>query len=873
MARDPAQRIEELFHAAIERSASERSAYLAQVCADDPGLIEVIESLLRLHQSDPSFLERPARVGARPNDLRVGQGIGAYVIEREIAEGGMGRVFLARRRDGQFEMRVAIKTVKPAAAAIGSATGRDVVRRFLNERQHLADLEHPHIAKLLDGGETEDGSPYLVMEYIDGEPIDSFCASRGLSLEERLRLFRDVCRAVQYAHSKFIAHCDLKPSNILVRPGPPPRLEPTPKLLDFGIAKFLEAELPARLEATETLDALRLTPVYASPEQLRGERPSTATDIYSLGVILYELVTGALPYPVRETPLHDLPRIVCEASPKRPSLIQPKLRGDLETILLKALEKDPTRRYQTAAAFADDIERFLTKQPISAHPPSAAYRLAKVVSRHRLASAAVAAYVLTATALGIWMSVLYARAVRAEKTSGERLVQAESALRIADEERVAAKRAQAVAERRRSEVEKTANVFGEIFASPNPYRAKGREVTVAEALDDAVPRIVASLESEPVLQAAVQSMAGQTYASLGELDKAESILRAALEIRRRLLGVESQEACQSAAYLANVLVDRGRPVEAEVLLREALETSRRVRGEEDPDTIAFTINLANALFHEGRLDEAVSLVRRAVETSLRVFGLESEETLKSQENLAVYLIGRSELGEAESLLRRCAEVRARARGEDDLDLARVRVSLLSVLSRQGKFVEVEPIARQTLGQFRRRLGDEHKDTLVTMNNLAATLRRLGKLAEAEDLLREVWETQKRVLGAGHTDTLASQQNLAAVLGSEGKPDEAEVLLSDALSTAEGALPEGHWYVPWIRSNYGQFLVVSKRFEEAEAQLERSYGEFMTALGARNEYTANAVRGLAMLYEAWGKPEQAARYRALLLKPAEGSSGK
>jgi eukaryotic-like serine/threonine-protein kinase len=411
-ARSPSawERVKGILNGALEREGAARAAYLAEACAGDAALRREVESLLEAADRDWSLMDRVGDLGAGPRESRagsrIGERIGPYEILSELGRGGMGQVFLARRADDEFQKKVAIKLVPPGPArelALG---------RFRSERQISATLEHPNIARLLDGGTTRDGEPYFVMEYVEGEALLAYAATHRLSIEERLRLFRQVCEAVHYAHQHLVVHRDIKPSNILVTG------KGTPKLLDFGIAKLLDPAGLATGGETGTLTRL-LTPDYASPEQVRGQRVSTASDVYSLGIVLYELLAGQKPYRLETGDPAELVRLVCERDPERPSAIVPRLSADLDAIVLKALRKEPDRRYGSVEALSADIGRYLDGRPVLARRGTAAYRVGKFVRRNRVGVAA-AGLILLALAGGIWMTLREARRALAAEARAER---------------------------------------------------------------------------------------------------------------------------------------------------------------------------------------------------------------------------------------------------------------------------------------------------------------------------------------------------------------------------------------------------------------------------------------------------------------------
>jgi tRNA A-37 threonylcarbamoyl transferase component Bud32 len=451
-------RLKDLFRVAIECDPAKRAAYLDEACADDTALRAEIESLLASHDHAENFIESPAFADAvkalteSPAETVAGRRVGSYRLIREIGRGGMGTVYLAERADEQYEKLVAIKVVRRGMDS------EEILRRFYNERQILASLDHPNIARLIDGGTTEDGLPFLVMEYVEGVPVMDYCDQRRLTINERLRLFRTVCAAVQHAHQNLVVHRDLKPSNVLVTP------DGTPKLLDFGIAKVLSPELSTLTTEQTRTDLRILTPDYASPEQARGERLTTTSDVYSLGVVLYELLTGYRPYRSLNAPPHELARLICEQDPAKPSTtitnvevvphvgdagaqaastsesvslardtqpdkLRRQLSGDLDNIILMALRKEPSRRYATVGQFSDDIGRHLDGLPVAARKDTFKYRAAKFVRRNRLGVAAACVVALSLLG-GMLTTVWQARAARREKANAESVSRATRRRRI-----------------------------------------------------------------------------------------------------------------------------------------------------------------------------------------------------------------------------------------------------------------------------------------------------------------------------------------------------------------------------------------------------------------------------------------------------------
>ena len=554
-------RVKELFEAAVDLDPNQRAALLDKECDEDEALRSEIESLLKSDEQTDGFIEQPAF--AIPSDLFpdnveepfVGRQFGAYQLIREIGRGGLGAVYLAARADDEYRKQVAIKVIRR-----GLDTD-DIIRRFRNERQILAQLDHPNIARLIDGGTTDDGLPYFVMEYVNGEPIGAYCDAHALTTTERLNLFCKVCAAVTFAHQNLVIHRDLKPSNILVTQ------EGEPKLLDFGIAKLLSAgdEL-----FTETVPALRvMTPEYASPEQVKGEKITTTSDVYSLGVLLYELLTGQRPYRLKTRSPEEIARAITEQEPERPSTVyaehpnpktqNPKsLRGDLDNIVLMAMRKDPARRYTSVGQFSEDIRRHLEGLPVIARKDTVVYRATKFVRRNKIGVAAAAVVFLTL--IGGIVATTW---------------QAKRALRhaqIAAEQRDRAQKQAVKAERVTTFLQNVLGFSDPSWASSNPNRK--RDATVSEALDEAARRAEKELANEPEALAAVHLTIGNTYRTQSRYPEAEPHLRVALEIRRRVLGPNNPETGQSMVNLAEWCVVTGRYAEAEPLFRDAVAIFR-----------------------------------------------------------------------------------------------------------------------------------------------------------------------------------------------------------------------------------------------------------------------------------------------------------
>jgi serine/threonine protein kinase/tetratricopeptide (TPR) repeat protein len=701
--------------------------------------------------------------------------IGPYRLLQLIGEGGMGEVWLAEQVEPR--RRVAIKVIKA-----GMDT-KQVVARFESERQALALMDHPAIAKVFDGGSTAEGRPYFVMEYVAGVPITEHCDTHKLSTNSRLELFTEVCQGVQHAHQKAIIHRDLKPSNILVALVD---AHAQPKIIDFGIAKATGYRLTDKTLFTGVGELIG-TPEYMSPEQadLTGQDIDTRTDIYSLGVILYQLLTGELPFgskELRSSSYEELRRKLREVEPPRPStklntlvdgaadtarkrdtdpgVLRRQLEGDLDAITMKALEKERARRYGTPSELAADIGRHLCNEPVLARPPSTAYRLRKYVMRHRV---------------GVWVAlglvsllVLFAAtmAVQARRIALER--------DRANVERDRANRESAVATH-------VSNFLTHMFDVSDPSEARGNSITAREILDRASKDIETGLGKDPALQARMMLTIGRVYWSLGLLARAQSLLERALDLRRATLGPDHVDTLRAASALGLVYWKQGRRPDAERLMADTLERKRRLFGGENDVTLNEMNNLALVFFDKGRLHDAESLHRYVLGVRRRRLGADHADTLSSAHNLAEVYLRANRLPDAEELLRTTLEARSRVLGPDHPTTLDTMADLGILLLQQHRLAESEQLFRETLKAQHRVLGPEHPGALGNANNLGEVLTQEGRVAEGEEMLREAVETERRLLGPEHPLTLDGTVNLAGSYVRHGHLAEGERLLRETLA--------------------------------------------------------------------------------------------
>jgi serine/threonine protein kinase len=931
------EKAKSIFLAAAEIADSgQRRAYLDARCADDPALRRDVDDLLHHFERVGSFMESSApdvniTVDASPPFECPGAMVGPYKLLEQIGEGGMGLVFVAEQQE-PIKRRVALKIIKPGMDS------RQIIARFEAERQALAMMDHPNIAKVLDGGTISsepralasgsppplanargsDGRPYFVMELVKGTPITDYCDAHKLTTRQRLELFLDVCGAVQHAHQKGIIHRDIKPSNVLVS-----HLDVTPvvKVIDFGIAKAMGGALTDKTIYTAFAQMVG-TPLYMSPEQagLSDLDIDTRSDVYSLGVMLYELLTGTTPFDsetLKKAGYDEMRRIIREDEPPRPSArlstmqqarlstiaeqrgLEPRrlsqqVRGELDWIAMRALEKDRNRRYESASAFAADVQRYLSDEPVQACPPSTAYRLRKFARRNKgwIAAGSAAALVLALAIVGLAVSNWLVGRERDQKVE---------ALGRVEEERQTAKDEAAIA--------KAVNEFlKELLAEASPDKnPRGKKVTVEEVLGRAAARIAGKFESQPRIEAAIRQTIGNTYRELGEYPAAQPHLDRALELRKSVLGEEHPDTLASMNDLVELYVERGQFAKAEPLAIKTLELRRRVLGEEHQDTIESMHNLAWLYCNRMEFDKAAPLSAKALELSLRVLGEEHPYTVYYVAQMAVVYRAQGWYAKAEPLYLKALELRRRRLGEEHFHTLNTTTGLGLLYTHQGQFAKAEPLLLKALEGQRRVLGDEHRETLAAMERLANLYVSKGQFAEAESLYAKLIEVSRRVEGDENSGTLIFMRELAGVLLRQRQFTKAEQLAMDALAKARKhpgelsplrlanilvvlaeslllqqkytdaepllrellALGEKHLPERWgrwrARSMLGGALLGQKKYTEAEPLLVQGY-EGMKEREAKipqlykAELTKAAER-LVQLYEATNQPEKTRAWRA------------
>jgi eukaryotic-like serine/threonine-protein kinase len=747
------ERVKELFDAALQREPGEREDFLKSACGPDDSLREEVRSLLSAYV-ESGGLSQPFISADLPPEAHADQLIGPYRLVRMLGEGGMGQVWLAEQTE-PLRRQVALKLIRTAVY------DSSLLARFLAERQSLALMEHPAIAKVFDAGATPEGQPYLVMEYVHGEPITKYCDAKKLNLRDRLELFIKACEGVQHAHQKAIIHRDLKPANILV-------IEvdgvPTPRIIDFGLARAIELQ-PGAAEA-ETVAG---TPGYMSPEQAAGSDIDTRTDVYSLGVVLYELLTGQTPF--RAEDWRDLPlaqaleraqsqktlRPSAKAAEKSAAAIQAaeqrqcrsgrlasQLAGDLDLIALKALEKERQKRYGTPSELAADVRHYLRHEPVEAHPPSLTYHLRRYARRHRVGVAMAALLVL----LLVGFAALQALQLR----------------RIA---------------RERDRANRITDFMTGMFKVSNPSEAHGNQVTAREILDKASGNIGAGLSQDPALQAQLMAVMGAVYENLGIYDRAQTLYSQATDIDRRLEGAEGDDTLKEQALLAWMEYRRGKYADAEKTLRQVLAIRERRSGTRNASTMTVMDYLGAVLNEEGHSREAETMLREVVAFRQRTLGSANPDTLVAMNHLALALQGEGRWSEAEPLDREEVVLWRQVEGADSERGLFAADNLAIILYREGRLAEAETLDRQTLEDKRRILGPDHPETVRSMNTLAAVLTDEGKLNEAKALAEQVVAIRTRVLGPDHPLTFSAMSNVGEVLTRLGDYDAAERILKQS----------------------------------------------------------------------------------------------
>jgi eukaryotic-like serine/threonine-protein kinase len=925
-------RIETIFSTARKLHNDARLDFLDIACRGDTKIRADVDALLTeldlvsgietVEDPDRTLAQTPARTdGSLPSE-EPSQMIGKYKLLQKIGEGGFGTVWMANQKE-PVKRRVALKIIK-----LGMDT-KQVIARFEAERQALAMMDHPNIAKVFDAGSTEIGRPYFVMELVKGVPILEYCDTEKLDTRSRLNLFVLVCQAIQHAHQKGIIHRDIKPGNVLVtfHDG-----VPVPKVIDFGIAKATSQELTQKTLFTEHHQMIG-TPAYMSPEQaeMSGLDIDTRSDIYSLGVLLYELLTGTTPFAhqeLMERGFGEMMRIIREETPHKPSTrlstlgetgtrtalqrhtdirkLGLVLRGDLDWIVMKCLEKDRARRYDTANGIAEDIRRHLTDEPVTAGPPSASYRLHKFVKRNRntvVASIAIAC-ILVLGVVGTSTGMVWAINERARADDEATRANLSAAAETEARKTAQANEKRAVDEAQRAERElaranEIKKLITEMLQSIRPEEAMGTDITLLKGiLDDASERLENGNISDELIEAELHEVIGGVYSSLGLYSDSDKHYPHMLSIRSRLLGDQHQETLASMSILATLRQEQNLYPQAEQLYLQALEGQRAMLGEEDYDTLQTITNLSTLYRTLGRYDEAEPLVKQAIEIYQRLHGPESLSSLSVMLNLATVYLSSGRWSEAEALFLQVFESLRRVVGDEDPNTLICVNNLATLYTNQGRYREAEELVLEwieivqriygqehpsTLNMFttlaniygyqeryeeseeiilksieinQRTLGEEHSATLTSMMNLGMIYNDLRKFEEAESIYLSVLKVQRANFSQDDPGRLTVMNNLALLYSDQGRIEEAEALGLETIEIQRRAWGGDHPSTLGSISNLGHLYISMERYEDAAKRFETSLPAKRRVMGSEHPWTLVALTGLAEAYKFLGRYDEA-----------------
>lgn len=838
-------RIQSLFEKALELDPSARENFLKHECGDDKELFDEVVTLISADEKQHSIFSGSAGDYIAHDDANLdGKIFGSYRTIKQIGSGGMGSVYLAERIDGHFEQKVALKIVKPGM------NSNEIVRRFEDERQILARLQHPNIARLLDGGISDSGLPYFTLEYVEGKPITDYCDENNLTIEERLELFKKVCEAVLYAHQNLVIHRDIKPGNILVQE------DGTVKLLDFGIAKVFEDD---ENQKNLTRTGLRImTPEYASPEQVRGEPVSTATDIYSLGLILYQLLTGCPPYEVTSTSALEMERIICLTEPQKPSSMItkilssldsnqkpspdfisqkrkttiPKLRkrisGDLDNICLMAIRKEPGRRYSSIAQFITDIDNHLTGLPVIARKSTASYRAKKFIRRHKAGVIVAASAVLI---VAILTTVYF--------------------IQLAEER----DKAQLEAEKSK----KVSEFLTGIFQLSDPEYSKGESITARELLDNGVKRIENELSDQPEVLANMLGVTGNVYKSLGLYPNALILLQRAYSINDSLLGSRSPETAKSLNDLAGINFAMGEYGPAIEKFNKAIAIRKNIYGEESLETAESKNDLAMVLREEGDYEEAEILLNASLSVRKKFLSSGSPEVAQSMNNLGLLKDDLGKYDEAKKLFEESLKIKEKLYGKIHPSVTETMGNLAFLLRQMGEYDEASKLFNETLEIDKKLFGDIHPAISTDLYNIASITALIGDLNSAEKLYTEVLELDKKLLGEEHPYIALDLNNLAGILSDKGDFEKAEDIYKESLAMNKKIYGDEHPEVATSLSNLGVMYNRWGKLSRAEPLLKSALDMRIKLLGKNHPNTVTSLNIYAALLTSMKKFNEAVEY--------------
>jgi eukaryotic-like serine/threonine-protein kinase len=848
------QRLQRIFGEAADLPKDRQSQFVKDACGVDAGLSGEVLAMLQCDgepTNGPLTNALDAAIDATSTDRRqalIGTVVGSYRLVSVLGHGGAGSVYLAERSDRQYSAQVAVKIVESAALH------PDMSMRFRAERQILASLNHPNIARLVDAGETEKGLPYLVMEYVHGSPVDRYCDQRQLDLGARLELFLQICTAVQYAHQNLVVHRDLKPANILVTE------DGVPKLLDFGIAKLLDASpvVTQSLALTRMNDRL-LTPEYASPEQILGRPVTTSSDVYALGIVLYELLTGRRPYTVTATSQLELERSICVTDPPRPSAVarrpvdvldskgitatslaaarcvsperlEKRLIGDLDAIVMRALRKEAVHRYGSVEQLAADLRRHLASEPVVARQGNWAYYSQRFVRRHAFGVAASSTGIALLTAFAVMTSI--------------------QATRIANE------RDRATQEGQRAE--QVSNFMLDVFAAADPFVNQGKEVTARELLDQASRRISGDLNQQPDVRARLLEAIGRAYRRQGQYDRAVVYLEDSVRLRKESTTASTSSMAVTLTELAMTLVELGRFEESERSFNQAVAILREHGEERTPVAIDLLSGLGQMELQRGNPDRAQEFLEKSASLSIELFGPQHPDVASVLSNLMSIRLWKNDLEGAEKLAREAENIYRLSVPELHPDRVMAQYLLGDILARRGKTDEAGKLLEQALGAQRILYGDASPRTAATMDALALTRQAQDHLDDAEKLSREALAAGAKAHGDRHFMAGYYHTSLAGVLIKERKYAEAEREARTALDIYNTSLPADHQYVASAEHQLGEIMLDTGRPADAEALLTAAVNRWQRT-GAPQARIARSGSALGEALSRLNRPKEAERY--------------
>jgi serine/threonine-protein kinase len=853
---DAWDRVDQLLDDALDRPPGERAAFLERACAGEPDLRQRVEQLLDLEASAPAFLdgeaaafaaptfaagEPPARWAEAPDATGTGRRVGAYRLADEIGRGGMSRVFRAERTDGAFEQTVAVKMLP---LGLDTAEARE---RFRVERQVLADLQHPNIAQLLDGGITEDGVPYLVLEYVEGTPITDYCAQHQLSVAARVDLLRQVGDVLRFAHRNLIVHRDVKPANVLVTGGPDAAGSDgdtgpgTVKLLDFGIAKLLDTEAtPQTMPITKT-GVRPMTPAYAAPEQVEGAAITVATDVYQFGVLAYEVLSGQRPFADCEH-VFDIEQAILERTPQRPSdaveaarsatdapapagdVSPAALRGDLDTVVMQALRKDPDRRYGSVEAMTADLERYRDGQPVSARTPTLAYRAKKFVQRNRWGVGVAAAFLAVILAAGALLVEQRNRAQREAETA-----------------------------------EEVSQYLVTLFEEADPARSQG-QTTARDLLAQGMERLD-ELDGQPAVQAELAYVLGETRRRLGLYDSTRVLLEQSLRLRRRLYGPNHPDVAESLSALALLERDHaGNWAAAESLLHESVATFRAAHGPDHPRVAEGLKNLVYVQRRQGKLEAAEASVREALDIQRDRYGEQHMSVAESLFNLAAILRDRGQYAKAERVQRRSLALCRELTDGPHPGVSANLNNLALLLDDQGKHAAAARMHEEAIAMDKKLYGTPHPAVATNLSNLSQVLQAQGRYADAEPYVRRALQMRRALHDAPHPRIAIPIRNLGDLLHDQGQLAAADSAFQAARTMLERADQDQSPTMAHTLEQHGDLLRTRNAHAEADAAYRGALSIHRATRGPHHPEVADLYAQLAALHDERGAPERAAAWR-------------